>query len=600
MKNIFTPFFLLISFVSFSQDGVLDGSFGTLGKQTTPLVRPVVAERQRIHVLSNGKILQVFAIQNASGTNNDFGLVRYNADGSLDGTFGTGGLVTTDFGADDYATSIAVTTSGKIVVAGYSLSGSPANGVFAVARYTASGAPDNTFDGDGKLTTAIGTDDAAYAVLANDAVTIVAGFARIGTNYQFAITRYNNAGVLDATFDGDGKKTTAIGIIAQITSMKIQTDQKIVVAGFASPDGIIYQFAAARYIYATGALDNTFDGDGIVTTTINNTIDNDIAYALAIDNSTGKIILAGATNNGADNDFAIVRYTPTGGLDPGFGAGGIVTKGIGPTDDIAYSLALQVDGKILVAGATADVTGFSNDFVIARYTNSGNLDNTFNGGAGYNIIDFGSNDIGYDIYPGTSSILFGGVTGTSLGMARIINSSITLPVNLITFSASKQNTAVQLNWQTTGEQNSLLFEIERSSDGVNYSKLGEVLAGGNTSNTRNYSFQDAQPLAVNFYRLRLVDVNGRTSYSKVVVVRFDSKSGLLVFPNPVKNVLNLQLTQPAGKINIQLFDASGRMVKNYELQSSGSTLSTSIDVSNLVRGVYLLKLNDQSMKIIKD
>jgi len=146
-----------------------------------------------------------------TGGYRDFALVRYNANGSLDTTFDGDGKVTTAIGTNgDYGYSVTVQPDGKILVAGSSDTDSLAD--FALVRYNADGSLDTTFDGDGKVTTAIGTGiDTGYSVvLQPDGKILVAGSC-VGSNYDFALVRYNADGSLDTSFSGDGKVTTAIG-----------------------------------------------------------------------------------------------------------------------------------------------------------------------------------------------------------------------------------------------------------------------------------------------------------------------------------------------------------------------------------------------------
>jgi uncharacterized delta-60 repeat protein len=119
----------------------------------------------------------------------DFALVRYNANGSLDTDFGTGGKVTTDIGSDDdSANSVAIQADGKILAAGYSYGN---NTDFALARYNADGTLDTNFGADGKVTTAIGGTDVGVSVaIQSDGNIVLAGHSDNGSNYDFAVARY--------------------------------------------------------------------------------------------------------------------------------------------------------------------------------------------------------------------------------------------------------------------------------------------------------------------------------------------------------------------------------------------------------------------------
>ena len=286
--------------------------------------------------------------------------------GSLDTTFGTDGKVTTNFSADDSGNAVALQPDGKIVVAGYT------NTNFAVARYNADGTLDTTFDSDGKVTTAIGSGtDKGYALgLQPDGKIVVAGESHNGTDKDFALARYNANGTLDNTFgtvdSGQtrlGYATTTIGSADDVAyGLALQPDGKIVLAG-QSNNGSNLDFALARY-NANGTLDTSFGTGGKVTTAFGNGIDSISAVALQPD---GKIVVAGYTNT----DFALARYNANGSLDTSFSNDGKVTTDLGTAFDAVYAVALQPDGKIVAAGEILTAFG------LARYNADGSLDTTF-------------------------------------------------------------------------------------------------------------------------------------------------------------------------------------------------------------------------------
>jgi uncharacterized delta-60 repeat protein len=359
----------LLPTFSYAQPGSLDISFDNDGKLTTAIGSSYDYGNSAA-IQSDGKI--VVAGQSHNGSNWDFALVRYNTDGSLDSTFDSDGKVTTAIGSShDAGNSVAIQNDGKIVVAGYSNNGSDYD--FAIVRYNADGSLDNTFDSDGKVTTAIGSSDdyGKSVAIQSDGKIVVAGDSYNGSNYDFALVRYNTDGSLDNTFDSDGKVTTPIGSgNDEGYSLAIQSDGKIVVSGYVTI-GSYTDFAVVRY-NTDGSLDNTFDNDGIVTTDFVNGYDYGNS---AVIQSDGKIVVAGFSNTGSNNDFALIRYNTDGSLDITFYNDGKVTTAIGTSYDIGSSAAIQSDGKIVVAGYSNN--GSNDDFALVRYNTDGSLDNTF-------------------------------------------------------------------------------------------------------------------------------------------------------------------------------------------------------------------------------
>ncbi len=349
--------------VRYNTNGSLDNTFDTDGMLTTA-IDSFSEEAYSVAIQNDGKILVAGFSYN--GIDNDFALVRYNANGSLDTTFDTDGIITTTVGiSNDFGQSLAIQSDGKIVIAGYSYIGG--NSKITLMRYNSNGSLDNTFDTDGILTTSIGTSNDFVQSLAiqSDGKIVVAGNSYNGANYDFALVRYNTNGSLDNTFDADGIVLTAIGTSNDYGhSLAIQSDGKIVMAGYSS-NGIKFDFALLRY-NTNGSLDNTFDTDGILTTSVGNADDYGMSVVIQSD---GKIFVAGVSYNGANNDFALVCYNTNGSLDNTFDTDGIVTTPIGTVGDEGYSVVLQSDGKIVVAGLSFNNSG-SSDFAVVRYNNN--------------------------------------------------------------------------------------------------------------------------------------------------------------------------------------------------------------------------------------
>lgn len=327
----------------------------------------------------DGKIVAVGSGSYSSKVNSRFALSRYRATGSLDTTFGTRGRVLTSLGASSGAVSAAaLQPDGKIVAAGTSSAGPTVR--FALARYEPDGSLDTTFGTGGKVATAIGpgTDLANAVALQPDGKIILAGWSRrvargAPSGFDFALARFNPDGSLDQSFGTAGKVTTAIAG-AWGDALALQPDGKIVLAGAAQTPALQDRFALARY-NPDGSLDTSFGAGGVVMTAIS---EHASISSLALQ-PDGKLVAAGAECGARcyeGVDFALARYNPDGSLDTSFGSAGIVTTAIGLRTSGAHAVALQPDGKIVVAG----FGGLPTFFALARYTVNGALDPSFGAG----------------------------------------------------------------------------------------------------------------------------------------------------------------------------------------------------------------------------
>jgi uncharacterized delta-60 repeat protein len=384
--------------------GDRDFFFGTNGIATTP-IGTSNDYGQAVAVQSDGKTVVAGFIDSAAI--NDFAVARFNTDGTPDASFGTGGKVTTDFaGHSDLGRAVAIQSDGKIVVAGQSYNAAGTLRFFAVARYNTNGSlddggvndstPGDNFDGDGKTTTPVGTsnDDGRAVVIQPDGKIVVAGSSSNGSNYDFAVVRYNINGTPDSTFDGDGKQTTPVGSgDDESRGVALQNDGKIVVSGTSFGSG--YDFAVARY-NDDGSLDTSGFGSGTGKAVISLSSGNDVAYDVVIQGD-GKIVLGGYASTSPNTDFALVRYNGDGSLDTTtFGSGtGKVTTNIGGGNDEAHGLAMQRDGKLVLAGLSHN--GSNNDFAVARYNPDGSPDTTFNGTSKTTTAIGPSDDQGMDV-----------------------------------------------------------------------------------------------------------------------------------------------------------------------------------------------------------
>jgi uncharacterized delta-60 repeat protein len=380
---------LLLPVGAFAQSaGDLDTSFSDDGMVFTDVGNGFNDEARALALQPDGKIVVAGWTRNNGDGPDDFALVRYWPDGTLDTTFGNTGVVITDFGDSEVAQAVALQPDGKIVVAG-SAEGSNLSPHFALARYRPDGTLDTTFGDDGKVSTNFGSlPIVAQAIaLQLDGKIVVVGYSGSGGDSDFVLVRYQSNGVLDTTFGGGGKVTTDFGGQDVAQAVALQPDGKIVVAGWADGSNFSPDFALARY-RPNGVLDTTFSGDGKVTSGLE-VDDRATAVALQPD---GKIVVAGWTDDASGNansDFVLMRYRPDGTLDTTFGGTGQVTTSVG-SNAYAQAVALQPDGKIVVVG------GGPGEFALARYQPDGTLDTTF-GGMGQVITALGGNPVPYAV-----------------------------------------------------------------------------------------------------------------------------------------------------------------------------------------------------------
>jgi uncharacterized delta-60 repeat protein len=374
--------------------GNLDPRFGNGGVAITDFAQ-TEDYAYAVAVQADGKIV----VSGQSGIYPDLhsALVRYNRNGRLDSTFGTGGKLTVTFNfVSDYLFALALQSDGKIVAAG-STSGT----AFLLARFNADGSLDQGFGTNGSVETTFGDQTAAgeALVVQPDGKIIIVGVSGAGPYSElndFALARYNSDGSLDQTFGGTGKfKTNFPGVDntgSSATSVALQPDGKLVVGGYYKKnDRTPHQFALARY-NSNGTLDSAFGQSGKVMTGMG--LGDAFSFGIALQ-SSGRIVLAGYSDTTQDHDFSLIGYTSNGTVDSTFGNGGFMTTDFsGATDDIAYAMTAQSDGKLVVAGRTGEYP--QNDFAVARYSSNGQLDQTF-GMGGKVVNDFSSIDQAYGI-----------------------------------------------------------------------------------------------------------------------------------------------------------------------------------------------------------
>ncbi|MFA1771720.1 T9SS type A sorting domain-containing protein [Rufibacter glacialis] len=178
------------------------------------------------------------------------------------------------------------------------------------------------------------------------------------------------------------------------------------------------------------------------------------------------------------------------------------------------------------------------------------------------------------------------------------NLGTALPVSLTSFTAAvTKGSRILLNWATASEKDNQAFLVERSADGKNFTAIGTVKGGGNSNVPLNYSFQDAQPLAgISYYRLKQVDFDGTTEYSKVVSVKnlnagSTTATKVTAYPNPFQATLSLELNvQEAAEVKITLTNTAGQVVQQKTVHAAGTATYTLDNLQNAPAGIYFLRV----------
>lgn len=369
----------------------------------------------------DGKILVSTGILN--GTDSDVGVLRYNADGSLDKEFGAGGVFIYDSGnGDDCGRLVALDGYKRITLTGYTHNGSDLD--LLVMRLNANGTPDQTFGTNGIVVYDNSRRDdygRAIAIQGDGKILVTARSSGDSTSIAMLL-RYESDGTLDRSFGLNGV------VVYEgekgndgFRDLAIQSDANIVVTGYTRTDAG-FEVLTARYD-ANGSLDTAFGANGIVR--YDGGQRNAGARGIVIQ-SNGKIIVSGSNSNGTDLDVIVLRYSSDGSLDPSFGTDGVVVYDGGHGDDNGRRLALQQGNKIVVVGNTFNGTDY--DALSLRYTADGAADAAF-GNAGAAIFNLGKGDDwgeGVVIQTDQNIIVVGGIgsTATEVLTMRIIGSSI--------------------------------------------------------------------------------------------------------------------------------------------------------------------------------
>ncbi len=181
--------------------------------------------------------------------------------------------------------------------------------------------------------------------------------------------------------------------------------------------------------------------------------------------------------------------------------------------------------------------------------------------------------------------------GSKNDLWKYSTTGVVLPVSLISFDGKRVIHENELKWQTAGDISLAYYSIEHSRDGVNFSALSSIHTTGNNQSAKSYSYTDHLPFSnITFYRLKLVDRDERFTYSKIIAVKDDKGKSLIVFPNPAKDILFVQVSRENEHASIQVLDATGRKIKEEKVDGN---ISISINIKDIPAGICTLVLKNQ-------
>jgi uncharacterized delta-60 repeat protein len=436
MKKLLLIGLLFGSTQIYSQDGTLDTTFGNGGKVLTT-VNGTDEKAYSLVIQPDGKIVVAGYTQSAN-SGSDFLCIRYNANGSLDTTFGTNGVATFDIqpNADDIAYSIDIDNTGKLFLAGYSNNGTDKNG--AIIKLNTNGTLDTSFGTGGKVITdftptgeAIRQDE--FKVVKVHHLTgklIVGGNAYLtDTNSKPIFARYNSNGVLDITFNEDGKfyqfadPVSGDEVLYSIEDLAINQNGKITAVGWVKATSGSSSTDADHYqcrLNADGSADPSFSGDGYNT--------DNLSYSSSSDDRTYSMILNPDDSFYFGGAYLVVTNPPFNCIYAGHGSasggtGGIYGYGYTTDDSLLKGYAISIDshGKYIIGGT--ETTGTSNgrtSFSVMKF-DAFSLDSTF-GYNGQSWVDFDgsihSDARDMKLQP-DSKIVLAGFSGKKVALARL-------------------------------------------------------------------------------------------------------------------------------------------------------------------------------------
>jgi uncharacterized delta-60 repeat protein len=366
--------------------GALDRSFSGNGVQS------IFSGGATAHAVAIDAQDRILVAGSTFGANDDVAIARLLPGGAPDTSFSGDGKVRVDLGVDEHALDVAAAPDGTIVVVGQRITRRAAT--WFVLRLRSGGGRDGSFGGgDGALITDFGRrfERANAVAIQSNGRIVVGGSVSDGTSENWALARYLSNGGLDTSFGGDGRVTLSLSVTGEQIQDLVIRSTWIMAAGYAESSSLP-RFAVAK-LHLDGSRAVAFGSRGV--RLVNLGAGADSAFGLAVQ-PDGRPVLAGYASNDGRADWGVVRLGIGGRNDGSFGGDGIVTTAFTPSYELASSVALQSDGRIVVVGKAKGPSG-TDDLAVLRYRTNGRLDLTFSGDGKALFNPFGEDDAARDV-----------------------------------------------------------------------------------------------------------------------------------------------------------------------------------------------------------
>ncbi len=469
---------------------------------------------------------------------------------------------------------------------------------------------DHSFSSDGKVMTDFGTawDIGTSLKIQSDGKIIVAGFTTIGINRVIAIVRYKPNGDLDREFGDNGIVITSSGKHESwASSMIIQPDNKIVIAGEVWLDSIGNTFLLLRY-NTNGTLDNTFGSDGKVFTQLTTDVYSTSGARALVMQNDNKLIVAGYAYNGMSDALALVRYNMNGSIDHTFGMDGKTITSFGGWDETGFDLGLQADGKIIVVGKS------DQNLVLSRYTIDGKLDTLFSSDGKVILKNLCSCSYSLAIQEDQKILVVGESSG-DIGLFRFNtdgsadsgfgqNGKVTTDMN----GSYDRAKAVILQYDgkilVAGES---FVDLQSDMAMLRYNQDGSLDSTFNYNGmlTTDFHNETDEANSIEIQKDGKIVLAGYASIawgSDFAILRYipsdviPVRPIITIYPNPTSGkiiITGIDVNQYLHDNDLSLYDSLGRGIYSFTIE--GNT----IDISPLPSGIYFLKIADQLNIIVK-